>query len=202
MPTGSASAGSYSGYCNQCAYAHVISVDPSDPDTLFAGGLNLWRCGNCGSSPFWANIEPHSDHHSLVWTGSRLIDGNDQGLYSTTDLGTTWTNHNATVNAVQFYGGALHPTDPDFILGGTQDNLAVAWNGGVSWERFPNSIGGFCEGEVAISSSQPETDWMCAYTEVRIARTTDGLQSWANADSGIDFTNAVFLLPVNKCPSK
>jgi photosystem II stability/assembly factor-like uncharacterized protein len=188
------------GYCNQCAYAHVISVDPSDPNVLFAGGLNLWKCQNCGNAPSWSMVLGGSDYHSLVWAGSRLIAGKDQGLFSTTDGGNTWESHNASLSSVQFYGGALHPTTSSFILGGTQDNLAVKWTGGVAWERMIGSLGGFCEGEVAISSSRPDTSWMCAYTQVGINRTTDGLQSWQKADTGIDYNGAHIPIPVRKCP--
>ena len=41
-------------YCTLCNYSHVISVNPSDPNMLFAGGkVQLWRCTNCGSAPQW-----------------------------------------------------------------------------------------------------------------------------------------------------
>jgi hypothetical protein len=47
-----------------------------------------------------------------------LIDGNDGGVWSTGDSGNTWLDLNATISTNMFFSGALHPTNPDFILGG------------------------------------------------------------------------------------
>ena len=85
------------GYCaeiqeeQKCGYSHVISVDPRDANTLFAGGgRNLWRCTNCGASPTWTNttsnrrfVRIHVDFQVLSWAGIRLITGNDGGVFST-----------------------------------------------------------------------------------------------------------------------
>lgn len=98
-----------------CGAMHVLSVDPLDPNTLYAGGAheNLWRCTNCGQSPGWVNkTAPAGDHHALVWAGNRLVNGQDHGVFSTTNGGDTWQSHNATLAMVMFASGVLHPTNP------------------------------------------------------------------------------------------
>ncbi len=195
---------SFRGYCNQCLYAHVISVDPSDRNTLFAGGYSLWRCGNCGAAPSWTEVGnkgPHPDYHSLSWAGNRLIAATDGGVWSSTDRGESWRSHNVTLSLIQFFGGALHPTNPNFALGGTQDNRVNIWTGSATWEAPHGARGSFCEGDVIMSSSQPGTHWMAGSPPGRINRTIDGLQSWAAADAGVDLTAASYPIAVRKCPS-
>jgi photosystem II stability/assembly factor-like uncharacterized protein len=126
------------GYCGptKCDYSNVISVTPADPNTLFAGGAerSMWRCDNCGLSATWTDLPgAHPDDHALVWIGNRLVVGNDGGVWSTTDLGNTWQNHNASFATLMFYGAALHPSNPEIILAGFRDNGAGARNGAGVW---------------------------------------------------------------------
>ena len=69
--------------------------------------------------------EPHRSVLSM-WTstalrglGNRLITVNDGGVFSALDRGVTWRPHNASLPLVQFYGGAVHPTRNNLILGNT-----------------------------------------------------------------------------------
>jgi photosystem II stability/assembly factor-like uncharacterized protein len=184
----------------KCGYTHVLSVDPSDPNRLFAGGRNLWRCTDCAGSPTWNNVNfGTADFHATAWVGNRLIVGNDYGVYSTTDFGRTWQNHNAVLPTAMFYSGALHPTDPGFTLGGFRDfGTDLQLNGSLAWRQLhPSST---AEGEVAISSLRPETDFMVS--RGTILRTTDGGQSATRADAGIDWSGSqAFVQPVRKCPA-
>jgi uncharacterized protein (TIGR03437 family) len=202
------------GYCGpgKCGYAHVISVNPSDQDTLFAfGGENGdggWRCSRCGASPVWTNVAGapfHSDHHSMAWAGSRLIDGNDGGVWSTTDLGITWRNHNANVSTLMFFGGSLHPANSGVVLGGLRDNGVVTRTGNDLWTftALPETVTGapeLGEAEVAVSASHPDTNWMASWIFGVIGRTTDGGRSWTGAGAGIDNTGVAFVAPVRECP--
>ena len=128
------------GYCAgggefQCWYDHEIVVDPVDPNVLYAGGIGLWKCTNCGASPTWSFLNPvHSDQQTMAWAGGRLIVGSDGGVWSTTDGGATWNDHNTSLSITQFYAGSLHPTDPSFALGGSQDNGTEKWTGLDAWQ--------------------------------------------------------------------
>jgi photosystem II stability/assembly factor-like uncharacterized protein len=201
-------------YCAICNYAHVLSVHPTDPNMVFAGGKAfLWRCTNCAAAPQWANLsfnnptDTFADQQTIAWAGSRLILGNDGGVFSTLDRGATWQNHNASLPTVMFYIGALHPTDPGFMIGGTRDHgLTVRRDGSLLWTHPPTpqnintgDPGG--EGDVALSSRHPETDWMLAGAGGgAIHRTIDGGRTATRADTGIGSSAAGFLTPVRKCP--
>jgi photosystem II stability/assembly factor-like uncharacterized protein len=86
-----------------CWFAHVIIVDPANPNILYAGGAFLWKFDGTN----WTEVSKqtsdpahgiHADQHSLGWVGGRLIVGNDGGLWSTTDGGNTWDDHNTTLS--------------------------------------------------------------------------------------------------------
>jgi photosystem II stability/assembly factor-like uncharacterized protein len=183
----------------KCGYVHMLAVDPSNPNRLFAGGRNLWRCTNCAGSPTWTNVNfGTADFHATAWAGNRLIVGNDYGVFSTTNFGAPWQNHNAALPTAMFYSGALHPSDPEFTLGGFRDfGTVVQRNGSASWRAFPPPVS--AEGEVAMSASHPDTDWMTS--RGAIFRTTDGGESAIEADGGIDWTGGAFVQPVRKCPN-
>jgi uncharacterized protein (TIGR03437 family) len=198
-------------YCgpNKCGYSHVISVDPSDSNTLFAGGGDqngFWRCTNCGAAPVWTRIDGvHPDPHATAWVGTRFILGNDGGVWSTTDLGNTWRDHNATLSTAMFFSAALHPTDSKFILGGLRDFAISLRTASNIWAIFPqpSPTREWGEAEVAVSSSRPDTDWVANHccADGTISRTTDGGKTSIQADAGIDKTGAAFVAPVRKCPS-
>lgn len=206
VPTGAAGEGGYCGP-DKCDYAHVLSVDPSDSNTLMAGGaeLGLWVCTNCGSSPVWTQhgVPPlvHSDQHALVWSGNMLILGCDGGVWSTTDLGKTWRNYNAAFSIGQFYSGALHPTDPQFMLGGMRDDMLLVRTATNLWSIVTEPVITWGEAEVALSSQNPETSWMGAWIWGAINRTSDGGKSLISANNGIDLTAVAFVAPVRKCPN-
>jgi photosystem II stability/assembly factor-like uncharacterized protein len=61
-----------------------------------------------------------------------------------TGLSYTWENLNDGLSTLQFYRVASHPTNPDIILGGMQDNSCGYWNG-QTWEGW-----GAGDGTIAI----------------------------------------------------
>ena len=207
VPTAATGSGGFCGPA-KCGYSHVLSVDPLDANTLLAGGgeRGLWRCADCGSAPRWTHLTPdasgiHPDHHALAWAGNRLIDGNDGGIWSSVDRGQSWQNHNRGLPTLMFFSAALHPTNPDFILSGLRDFQGVYRRGGA-WLILPQ-IGSWewGEAEVAVSRSRPDTDWMIAWLNGDIARTTDGGRTGIEADAGIDKVGATLVAPVRKCPT-
>ena len=213
IPTGATDDGSGRyGYCGwsggqpkpQCFFDHTILVDKANPDVLYAGGVPLWRF----DGTTWTEISRlstrrsiHYDQHALAWAGNRLIVGNDGGVWSSTDEGATWSNHNTNLAITQFYKGALHPTNPNFALGGSQDNGYETWNGSDAWALV--GIGG--DGmDMVISSSQPATRWGIVDYSLAVSQAvvgTGGRAALFPAGTGLDRTNAPFVSRLEKCPA-
>jgi photosystem II stability/assembly factor-like uncharacterized protein len=121
-----APSGLNNGVNSQNWYNLILAVDPSNPDVVVAGGLNVARSTNAGAS--WATISSgvHVDNHVLMYqSSSRLIVGNDGGLWVSNNANATtptFSNKNNNYNVTQLYGADFHPTLPDYFLAGAQDN--------------------------------------------------------------------------------
>lgn len=177
---------------NQLWYDHVLIVDPSDPSVVYLGTTPLFKF-----SGFWTDVTDgiHVDQHAMTWAGARLIVGNDGGVWSTTTGGAGWTDHNTNLSITQFYAGSLHPIDPTFALGGSQDNGTEKWTGLSAWQAVFGGDGAYN----AISASSPNSNWAVSFQNLAIRRTTNGGASFGVADAGIDKAGAPFIARIEKC---
>jgi hypothetical protein len=175
-------------------YDHEIIVDPADSNVIFLGGIHLRRFDGSEWSLFTNGL--HEDQHTMAWAGSRLIVGNDGGVWSSEDSGSSWTNHNSNLVITQFYDGSLHPADPHFALGGSQDNGTQTWSGDPAWRRiFPGD-----GADNAISFVRPGERWLVSFQGLEIVRVGEGGRQFLDADDGIEKTGASFIGRVEKSP--
>jgi PKD repeat protein/photosystem II stability/assembly factor-like uncharacterized protein len=137
---------------NQCNYDHTLLVHPARTDLLYLGTVSLYvsEDGAATWRPLVEVYAPgavvHPDQHALAIPASApgtLLVGNDGGLYRTTDAGVTFENLNGSLGLIQFNGVAFHPSLPDFLMGGTQDNGNLRTLDGVVWSDRTGSDGGF-----------------------------------------------------------
>jgi hypothetical protein len=182
------------GYCGtQCWYDNDLKVDPTSADVLYAGGLSMWKF----DGTVWSDVlhGMHVDQQSMAWVGTRLIAGNDGGLWSSTNGGTSWTNHNAGLQITQFYYGSIHPGEVAFAIAGSQDNGTEKWNGTTPWSFYYFGDGA----TTAIAKNNPTTHWAVSSQYLDIRHTMTGTFPSA-AKAGIDPTNAPFISRFEKCP--
>ncbi|MGH9947398.1 MAG: hypothetical protein ACRD6X_09375 [Pyrinomonadaceae bacterium] len=135
----------------QCFYDIAVEVDPTNADRVYLGGsptLVFGTSTNGGTSfsiPVAAGL--HVDSHAIAVAPSlpsTIYFGSDGGIYRSTDSGVTWTTlNNTTFRATQFIGLAIHPTDPNFTIGGTQDNGTNFYRPDATWFRADFGDGGY-----------------------------------------------------------
>jgi uncharacterized protein (TIGR03437 family) len=101
-------------------------------------------------------------HFSLVYKDKPNIFfmANDGGVWrsdnaNAVDQPMGWVNLNQTLNTVQFQSVALHPTNPNYLIGGTQDNGTNRFAGDAAWTRVAGGDGGFA----LVDQSNPSTVW-------------------------------------------
>ncbi|MBS1251230.1 MAG: Xyloglucanase Xgh74A [Anaerolineales bacterium] len=149
------------GYCGeQCSYDSVVVADPTNADVLYAGGIHLFKSTDGGQNWSQISCNPtssiHADQHALLVDPTHpniVYSGNDGGVFKSTDGGNSWTSMNTGLELTQFIGIALHPTDPNIILGGTQDNGTNLFKGQAVWDHVQDGDGGF----TAIDPAHPNT---------------------------------------------
>ncbi len=193
----------------QCSYNMVVRVDPTDADVVVRGTVHVFRSVNGGGnwtdlSNNWGSAQKvHQDTHVLLFDpdnpGTFYV-GSDGGLWKTTDNGTTFVNKNGNLNVTQFYAVGVHPTDPDTICGGAQDNSSLARNTASDrWELQVATGDGFvCQ----FNPADPSYAYATSYPSggrPSIYRSTGGVfgsfSRITNAGSGIESGRANWVTP-------
>ncbi|MFN0087820.1 MAG: hypothetical protein ACKVX9_20680 [Blastocatellia bacterium] len=156
----------------QANYNLDITVDPNDGNVVYYGtstndannGGTLWRSRDAGQT--WSDISRgnnvtgglHVDTHQIATApaiGDLLFTGNDGGIWRTDAAKAdpvAWTQLNDTLNLSQFMSIAVHPTDPNIVIGGTQDNGTNRFRGNVAWDHIADGDGGY----TLIDQSNPQ----------------------------------------------
>ncbi|HEY0160553.1 MAG TPA: YCF48-related protein [Thermoanaerobaculia bacterium] len=144
---------------------HCTSITPAPVGNDPLSGLPVYTC---------ASMDPtrviHPDIHGIIVAPEgQIYVVNDGGIYRTSTVrptappsapsapsgkrrsasmrasaSYTWENLNDGLSTLQFYRIASHPTNPNILLGGMQDNSAGYWNGST-WEGW-----GAGDGTIAI----------------------------------------------------
>ena len=135
----------------QGSYNIAVAIDPTNAINIYvAGTLNgtflFSRDGGQTFTP--SNDRLHVDSHMVGVAPSNpsvIYTGNDGGVWQSTDAGVTWLRdrNTSTFSATQFQSIAVHPTDPNFSIGGTQDNGTNFFRPNRTWHRIDFGDGGY-----------------------------------------------------------
>ncbi len=157
------------GFCGgQCFYDMPIALDPTNAQNIYVGGSAGANIGagdsgifgkstNGGTSFSTSQNFLHADSHAIAVlkaNPSVIYAGNDGGIFASSDAGATWHSINgAGFNATQFESLAVHSTDPNFTIGGTQDNGTELLQPSGSWFRADFGDGGYSAIDQSTSST-------------------------------------------------
>jgi hypothetical protein len=186
----------------QCWYNMTLTVKPTDENILFFGGIPVWRYNLATNA--WVEVSQtaapanrdqgiHVDQHASAWSGSRLIIGNDGGVWSTTTDGDgPWATHNATLATAQYYEGSVQP-DGSKIIGGSQDNGTHQRTASNAW---PLIFGGDGAGNISSSANNIGV----SSQNQGVARSTNGGASFVGVRGNYGGT-APFIGKMRECPA-
>ncbi len=124
----------------QAFYDLMLEVDPNNDQTVYTGGIDLFKSTDGGAS--WGQFshwyggfgfqEVHADQHGMAFapgSSTRMIFGNDGGVYYSNNGGSLTEARNNGLNVTQFYSVGVAPTSPvsgltgnDYFAAGAQDN--------------------------------------------------------------------------------
>ncbi|HZN11445.1 MAG TPA: hypothetical protein VFC61_07200, partial [Blastocatellia bacterium] len=147
----------------QANYNLALAVDPIDANVVYYGtsannnnnGGTLWRSRNGGTT--WTDLSRgngvtgglHADTHAITISPTNrdvLFTANDGGVWRTANATADqvgWTSLNQTLSLTQFQSIAQHPTDPNILIGGTQDNGTSRYAGDTTWVLSSGGDGGY-----------------------------------------------------------
>lgn len=135
-----------SSYTNgQAFYNLALHIDPSNDQTVYLGGIDLFKSTTGGTS--WNQLshwyggfgfqEVHSDQHAFAAASndsSKVLFGNDGGVYYSANGGLTTSARTNGLNVTQFYSVAVAPIgttsglNGDYFVAGAQDNGSQYFN--------------------------------------------------------------------------
>ncbi|MDF1694433.1 MAG: fibronectin type III domain-containing protein [Saprospiraceae bacterium] len=188
-------------------YDLVIAADPNNANSIHVAGVNHWRSTDGGVNwtikSTWNGTggvqEVHADKHMLEWQDDNTLwEGNDGGIYKTTNNGTTWTDRTSNLVISQLYKIGVSELD-NKVIGGLQDNGTKVRNNSGNWV---DEIGG--DGmDCAINPANPDVLYGSLYYG-DIRRSTNGGSSWSNISNAIpdeSGENAAWVTPYVLDPS-
>lgn len=121
-----------SGTGGQGWYDLSIAADPNNAEVIYVGGVDVWKSTNGGvtweiNSHWYGGCSVpavHADCHFLGFSpvNGKLYAGNDGGIYSTSNGGTTWSDHTVGMTIGQIYKLGQAQTVKNKVINGFQDN--------------------------------------------------------------------------------
>jgi len=135
-------------------YDNALAIRSGSTTTVVVGGLDLYSSTNSGTtltkkttwSTSFAEQFCHADIHSLAYNplNNRLYCCSDGGIYSSSNDGANWVDHNATISTLQYQSADYDPVNPSLMQGGTQDNnKQTSTNNGLVWIQRTTGDGGY-----------------------------------------------------------
>ncbi|HIP48209.1 MAG TPA: T9SS type A sorting domain-containing protein [Lutibacter sp.] len=142
-------------------YDLAITVDPSNDNNLYVGGINIFKSTNSGLSwtkvsHYYGQTAPgsrvHVDQHNIIMhptDPNKGLIGNDGGVWHVSNWSNAQSNSNAIssrgngYNTTQFYKGAIgQSTTNEKFLAGAQDNGTIFINNASANINSSTSVGG------------------------------------------------------------
>ena len=174
-------------------------LDPNDPNTMLAGGDQLWRSTNVkDDTPSWSSIKEGTGSYisaiavaqgnsDIVWVGH-----NDGDVYFTTNgtaITPTWTRVDTTTPALpnRYVSRiTIDPNDPNKVYvtfgGFSEDNIYRTTDSGQTWTDItgdssaPTGLPAVPVHDLDINPGR--SDWLYAATDVGIFTSEDGGATW------------------------
>lgn len=182
-----------SSYYDQGWYDLYIAVNPTNPDVVYVGNVDLMKTSDGGNT--WTRLvsswdgKAHVDQHSFAfhpYNHETIFIVNDGGINKSTNGGNTFTSLNTNLSVTQFYHVATSPHDVWHVIGGTQDNATQRRPpGSTNWVGVIGGDGG----QVVFDYLNPDYVYG-EYVYGSIYKSVDGGNSFYQSKNGITESGA------------
>ncbi|HLX12985.1 MAG TPA: hypothetical protein VKS81_09235, partial [Bacteroidota bacterium] len=175
--------GSGNSYSTQAWYDNAVVVSPTDKNTIFVGGTDIWTSSDSGvtlTRKTFYGVPPHPDVHNLTFNNGVLYACTDGGISKSTNNGANWTDLNHTIASLQFEGADYNPTNTQIIYGGMQDNgKGKTTDQGVSFSLVNGGDGG----HVVVDPAAPAnvySSYASTHNNPQFLRSNNSGGSWGS----------------------
>ncbi|MFQ5526717.1 MAG: DNRLRE domain-containing protein [Thermoanaerobaculia bacterium] len=175
--------------CNPSGYIGVIAVHPTNPDLLYLLGVNGCRSSDGGKSYDLHIPSVHIDYKDMAFdptNPSIVFFSSDGGMYRCTQNGEKCGSLNHDLETTMLFDIAMTGTITP-ILGGSQDTMAMRYDGKVAWKEVNAALGGDIEG-VGMDRKNGKNMYAAAQYTTQLHKSTDGGKKWASANGTAPFT--------------
>jgi photosystem II stability/assembly factor-like uncharacterized protein len=226
----------------------AVAVSPVAPDVVWVGtgeanarnsmgvGRGIWKSMDGGHEWMHVGLErsehieaiiPHPSDPDVAWVsamGPAWSDGDERGIYKTTDGGASWTKVLYVDETTGGFELILDPSNPEHLLastwefrrqpwfmnsGGEGSGLWKSYDGGDTWQRLTEEDGlpAGILGRIGLAWATNDPDVVYALVEAKqsaLIRSDDGGDSWrtVNTEPGINerafYYSRVYVDPTNE----
>ncbi len=160
-------------------YSHFVAVHPTTPDLLVHAVVGMGRSTNSGVN--FTGSSSYSDHHAFTIhpvNRNILYDGNDNGIYRSTNFGQSFVHVSSGYNTGQFYNGFSNSTTDSLMsIGQVQDHIpGYMYTGSLNWTRGAMD-------EVGWTGINPSND------NIQFASWRGGSNLYRSTNRGVSFSN-------------
>jgi photosystem II stability/assembly factor-like uncharacterized protein len=174
-------------------YNPWLGVDPINPSIVYLPSANFQRSTDGGATFVVTSGDLH-ECQKLVTdpvTQGVIYLGRDNGLFRSADQGVTFTQIGHGIANVEFYDGALAATDAKIMIGGTQDNGTLKYDGtSTVWKEIQGGDGG----TVDIDPTNAQILYAMGQYASSITRSTNGGSSFSGFAAGLPTGSVCFNL--------
>jgi len=174
-----------------------IAIDPSDPDTIYAGtGQGVFKSRDGGVSWFLNNTNLNtSSTRALVLdpaTPTTLYSGGEFGVYRSLDGATNWQTVNNGLGNQLVRALAISPATPATIYAATAGGVYRSMDRGSNWLAFSSGLANLSAQALTIHPAQPNT--LYVGTAAGVFTSTNAGTNWISVSTGLSTSNVAALV--------
>jgi hypothetical protein len=165
-------------------YNPWLGVDPANPSIVYLLSANFRRSTDGGATFLVTSGDLHECQAFAAdpVTAGVIYLGRDNGLFRSANRGESFTQIGGGIANVEFYDGALAATAPNLMIGGTQDNGTIKYDGtSTVWREIQGGDGG----TVAVDPTNAQILYAMGQYASSITRSSNGGGNFSGFAAGL-----------------
>jgi len=181
-------------------HVHGMSVDKATSNRLYIathhgllvleGDVRLSLVGS--STDDFMGFSPHPTNPAVLFRSGHPSRGGNLGVEKSDDGALSWKriSDGGSDGPVDFHAMAVHPANPDLLLGWFNGQIRRSTDGGKTWEILPERIS-----VMTLAGDPSNPDTVYAGTQQGLLMSTDQGDTWSSADPSLAGVTVIDIEP-------